>query len=232
MSLESQPKSSAAYIKMMWREEQLTRQRLMLNEAGGSLSNTQFSSYEIENEQRCFSDLDLTSEYDSGLAVDDTEDIQQFEFALTIPVKRSESSSYSLATAKPRKNPQPSLSGWISQQTNSRTFGLQVFQIWKSYWFVVSMETKTLILNRQEGASSAVQKSFRLCHAECAIRETRLDGNGRFCFSVSVVGAHRRALLAASSPQQAALWTDTLNSIAGALHGPVSPHPSAHTCRI
>jgi hypothetical protein len=249
--------NSPAEVKLKWRNEQIVKQRLLLANIDGTWRRKQLESCEAANNAQCtFSKLDISweatlisefnhSDLDNAIGYvlidtnkvsstrhstpkEKTREKKAFEICPESFEQNCEDSARSLQPTGHPDLPIPCVSGWIAKQRKPRSFGLRLFQTWKSSWFVVVLEGDTLLMNRYDGeAYSTPDKSVRLCPLRCATREPESDGKGRFCFSVAVAGDKRRMLLGAGSSQQAEHWTEVLNSVAHDIRCSASASSSA-----
>ena len=223
-SISSDEKLSPAVVKMKWREEQIAKQMPILAEISCILrySRTPEENGKNPRNQTSFSDLDIAFRRNQQALVNQTEDIQCFEFsqpiAATFPVRSLDALADSnIATCRTAESV-PCLQGWIAKQCAAKTLGLRILKHWKVSWFVASIELGSLTLSRYRDEECTLpKKSMRLCSMPCAAREAAWDGSGRFCFSVSVIGSQQRTLLGAGSQQEASRWTHALNSMAAEL---------------
>jgi hypothetical protein len=108
----------------------------------------------------------------------------------------------------------PCLSGWLLQKKASHVTFMKYFSKWRKSWFVVVVQSNSLILNRYDGdAFSTPANSTVLDLQHDVRREQGLDGSDRFFFSVSSVDCKARIVLAGASRAQAENWVATLSSV-------------------
>ena len=197
----------------MHSQSEVTTELFDINDCNIGSDFKEQGGWQSANKQRSFSKLGYAFQFDD--IVNETKDIQDFEFEFKIREPREETSSGSILTVR---QPEPSivcLSGWIAKQSGARIFGVNLYQDWKSNWMSVTLKSGSLFLCRFESEASTLPiKTVQLGLHECAIRLPDIDAAGRFCFSVSAVGKSRPMLLCSSSLKQAEQWTSVLNSIA------------------
>ena len=206
-------------LREKWRHDQIQRQKYMCSVIDSTWRKKQVVG---STEQSAFSELVLGLSECSGVDDDFKTDFGISDFVFSEGAPRCSEEQLACDSDKSESIPMvpsslksiPCLSGWLSKKKESSFAFMTPFSRWRKSWFVVVMHPDSLILNRYDGdmfSTPTKATIFDLGHK--ASREQGLDGCGRFCFSVAMVGVKARIVLAGDSKAQTENWVATLNSV-------------------